>query len=494
MLKISLCLLLSVVSIFSFAQVSTEQIIQERLESIPLPDPSHFYGQNSDFAATVEANYCDAARTSSNIYLGTDGWLFNRQREIDFGRESSSLYDLNYNDVVFWLSEYRKALETVGFKDEVLLIVPPKGLLGEDHLSEELKNFLVDNKTEAHYNEMRQAYLDAGFKNVPDLLSIIRNKDEGIFPFYPVDHHFTPYSASLFAAEATKAILENPFYDMLPKTPVKAVMTNEEFQVTGWEHATQVESACGTELPKVYKPYYELEYSEDTPNLLSEEKPEIVLAGNSHIGYQFNRPGTDGGYQTPGTGLASFLAHLTHLPVLNYAVYSLANAAIEMYLRTDFMTEAPPSYLVQLLEAHAYPFPAYDYRALPALTYGKCENPIFEGTLTREDFWKLDVPKLNLSGDSANYYLWLELDADALKHTEWGLDEAYSSGKNNAMKFTTDDRFINFPTSFGLQLLPGQGQLQRIRITAEGGWKGQSIAVSLCDIEQVQAAYAALGR
>ncbi len=476
---------------FVIAQNTTE-LIQQRLETIPLPDPAEFYGQTAEFAKAVEANYCDTAKTQNTMYLGTDGWLFNRQREIDFGRQSLSIYDLSYDEIVFWLSEYRKALETVGFKDEVMLIIPPKGLLGENHLSEELKNFLVKNKTEAHYDEMRQAYLDAGFENVPDLLSVIRNSDTGTFSFYPVDHHFTPYTASLFAAEAAKAILENTSYDALPKTPVNAVFSEDIFTVIGWEHEIQVENACGTDIPTVYKPVYELEYVDNAPELLSEEKPEIVLTGNSHIGYQFNRPGTDGGYQTPGTGLSTFLAHLTHLPVLNYAVYGLQNSAIEMYLRTDFTSEAPPSYLIQLLEAHAYPYPAYHYRALPALTYGKCASPVFEATLSRAEFWRLDIP-VDLPQDT-DYYLWLELDEAAQKHTEWGLDEKYSSGKSNTIKFSTDDRFINFPMNFALQLLPEQGNLSYIRVAPESGWHGKSVTVSICDIEQARASYEALGR
>ncbi len=477
---------------FSLAQENAEQIISERLETLPLPDPAEFYGQRDDFAKAVEENYCDTAKTQGNMYLGKEGWIFNRVREIDFGREQLSIDDLEYSDIVFWLSEYRKALETVGFKDTIMLIVPPKGLLGEAYLSEELKTFLAENKTEEHYQEMRQSYLEAGFEHVPDLLEVIRNSNANVFPFYPVDHHFTPYTASLFAAEAARGILENEVYAELPKTSMTAVIAEDIFTVTGWEHETQVENACGTDIPSVFKPYYDLEYPE-TQTLLGEEKPEIILAGNSHIGYQFNRAGTDGGYQTPGTGLSSFLAHLTHLPVLNYAVYSLQNAAIEMYLRTDFMSEVPPSYLVQLLEAHAYPFPAYNYRALPALTYGKCSEPVFEGALTRADFWRLGIPT-TLSENSSNYYLWLELEADALKHTEWKLDESYSSGEKTITTFTTDDRFIHFPRNFGLQLLPGQGNLENIRVTAEGGWEGNSISVRLCDIQQVQKTYQALQR
>jgi hypothetical protein len=73
------------------------------------------------------------------------------------------------------------------------------------------------------------------------------------------DHPFTPYTASLFAAEVAKAILENETYEALPKTPVKAVFADNIFTVTGWEHARQVETICGTTMPHVYKPYYERE-------------------------------------------------------------------------------------------------------------------------------------------------------------------------------------------------------------------------------------------
>ncbi|MEZ4605754.1 MAG: hypothetical protein R2865_02815 [Deinococcales bacterium] len=51
---------------------------------------------------------------------------------------------------------------------------------------------------------MRQAYLDAGFKHVPDLLQLLRDKGDGSFSYYPIDHHFTSYSAWLWAAEAAR--------------------------------------------------------------------------------------------------------------------------------------------------------------------------------------------------------------------------------------------------------------------------------------------------
>ena len=209
---------------------------------------------------------------------------------------------------------------------------------------------------------------------------------------------------------------------------------------------------------------------------------------------EFDRPGSAGEDVTLGTGTSDFLAHLTHLPVLKYGAFSLANSAIEQYLHTDFANEPPPSLLVQYLEVHVYPYPPYHSRAAPALTYVKRETPIFEGTLIRPDFWQLDLPNLNLTEDSANYYLWLELEAEAHKHTEWGLDEKYSSGRSTSFRFSTDDCFMTYPTSFALQLSPSEGQLERLRVTAEGGWAGKSIGVGLCDIKQVTESYEALGR
>lgn len=478
----------------AIAQSNTDVLVEERLKTIPLPDPTIYNGQTDAFAAAISAAYCDKAR-SDNLYLGKNGWIFTRKREIDFGRENLSIYDLNYDEIVFWLTEYRKALESVGFEDEVMMIVPSKALLGEAYLTDELKQVLLEQNTEADYYTMRQAYLDAGFKNVPDLLQTARNTSaDGVYPHFPIDHHFTTHSAYYWAGEAAKAILNEDAYMSLSKTPVELHLTDRKWEVIGWEHMRQVWENCQIDYPKVYMPYYDLDYGEATPGLLEDVKPEIVVTGNSNIGFEFNRPGSAGEDVTPGTGTSDFLAHLTQLHVLKYGVFSLANSAIEQYLRTDFLNEAPPSFLVQYLEAHVYPYPPYNYRALPALTYGKCEKPVFEGTLKRSDLWVLNVPTLDLAEDSANYYLWLELPEPAAKHTQWALDESYSSGKSNTVRFSTDDRFMNFPTSFGLQLLPEQGALERVRVTVEGGWKGKSIAVSLCDIHQVQAAYKALER
>jgi hypothetical protein len=69
-----------------------------------------------------------------------------------------------------------------------------------------------------------------------------------------------------------------------------------------------------------------------------------------------------------------------------------------------------------------------------------------------------------------------------------------SSNHSSTSKFSTDNRFINFPMNFALRLLPEQGNLSYLRVAPESGWDGKSITVSLCDIGQVQASYEALGR
>ncbi len=474
---------------------SIDTLLQERYATIPLPDPALYYGQTEDFAKTIEAAFCDGVN-ENEFYLGKQGWVFTRRAYVDFGREFLSIKDFSYAEIVFWLSQYRKALETVGFKETIIMVVPPKGLLGQPYMTEEQLAILKKQETQVDYYTMRLAYLQAGFKHVPDLLRLAKPLfHQNIFAHFPTDHHFTGHSASLWAVAAAKAIMNSPGYDALAKTPVQAILLDKKREELGWEHIKPVSELCQTTYTPTNFPYYSLEYPEGEPDLLDEIKNEIVVAGNSNIGFEFNRPGSYGDSSgTPGTATTDFLAHLTHLPVLKYGVYSLANSAIEQYLRTDFLTQAPPSYLVQYAEAHAYPYPPYHYRTLPALTYGKCLEPVFETTIERKGFIKTDLSEIKINGDSSNYYWWLELDAPAQKQSDWIVNETYASGLKDALVLDTDDRFMEFPNFFALQLRPHQGQLTSIRITPEPGWDGKSVTFSLCDIRQVTESYESLGR
>lgn len=480
---------------FSLAQDdSVEEIIQQRLASIPLPDPASYYGQREAFAAAIGAAYCDKA-LADHLYLGKEGWIFTGKRETDFGREHLTKKDLSYDEIVFWLSEYRKALETVSFQEAVMMIVPSKALSGEAYLTDELKEVLLELSTEETYTTMRQAYLEAGFEHVPDLLQVARDAaQDGVFPHYPIDHHFTPHSERLQAAEAAKAILNSESYDALTQTLVMLALEEKTFEVVGWEHMRQVWQACQIDYPKVYMPYYDLVYTDGAPGLLDEVQDEIVVVGNSNIGFEFNRPGSAGEDVTPGTGTVAFQAHLTQLPVLKYGGFSLANSAIEQYLRTDSLNDPPPSFLVQYVEAHVYPYPTYNYYSLPALTYGKCETPVFATVVERKGRIEVDLSAAQLDGDSADYYLWLELDSPAEQQSTWILREQYERGWDDSLLLATDDRFLEFATTFGLHLLPEQGKLNHLQITPEPGWEGKNITVSLCDIRQVVETYGALGR
>ena len=485
----------------AFTQTPTletiDSIIKERLATIPLPDPTSYYGQRSDFAEAIQENYCKKA-TNNDLYLGKEGWIFTRKTKVDFGREELKRNDLNYDEIVYWLSQYRQALNTVGFEEQVMMVIPSKALVGEAYLKTELKQFLDELNTEQDHYTMRQAYIDAGFSYVPDLLEVsrnaaIKNGADYIFPHYPTDHHFTSYSAALWSSTAAKEIMHSAIYADLEKSPVSIRIKKEKHEELGWEHMKAVAEICGTDYPAIYMPFYYLE-SKSNSSLLSDKEEAIVVIGNSNIGYEFNRAGSYGEFGTPGTGTADFLAHITHLDVLKYGIYSQANAAIESYLRTDFKEKTPPKFLVHYLESHAFPYPEYNFRSLPALTYGKCSKPIFETTAPRKGRINVDLSKVSLEGDSGGYYLWLELSQVAEKHSTWVLTEKYDSGLTNMFAFETDDRFMDYPTTFGLQLLPNQTNLNEIQIRPESGWKGKSIEVSICSIEQVRESYEALER
>lgn len=480
----------------SFAQeIPVDVLLQERYATIPLPDPAIYYGQNEEFVQAIEAAYCDEALTN-DLFIGQEGWIFTKRNHVDFGREFLSIKDFSYSEIVFWLNQYRNALEAVGFRDVVIMVVPPKGLLGEPYMTEALRTILNEQNTQADYYTMRLAYLQAGFKHVPDLLRLVKPLfHQHIFAHFPTDHHFTAHSASLWASEAARIIMNTPTYQTLEKTSVNLLLLDEKWQELGWEHIKAVTEICQTTAPTTYFPYYRLEYPDGSPDLLEEVRNEIVVAGNSNIGFEFNRPGSYGDSGgTPGTATADFLAHLTSLPVLKYGVYSLGNSAIEQYLRTDFFSEAPPSYLVQYAEAHSYPYTPYHYRTLSALTYGKCQHPVFETTIQRKGFIKTDLSEALIDGDSANYYWWLELDVPAQKQSNWIVKETYASGLKDALVLDTDDRFMEYPNFFALQLKPRQGQLVSMQITPEPGWDGKNVKLSLCDIRQVTEDYKALGR
>ncbi|MEZ4629852.1 MAG: hypothetical protein R2880_03900 [Deinococcales bacterium] len=60
-------------------------LLEIRLASIPLPNPSSYYGQNPSFVAQIENSYCDKA-LSQGRFLGKEGWIFSA--EMDFGAET----------------------------------------------------------------------------------------------------------------------------------------------------------------------------------------------------------------------------------------------------------------------------------------------------------------------------------------------------------------------------------------------------------------------
>ncbi|MEZ4605752.1 MAG: hypothetical protein R2865_02805 [Deinococcales bacterium] len=59
---------------------------------------------------------------------------------------------------------------------------------------------------------------------------------------------------------------------------------------------------------------------------------------------------------------------------MKYGIYSLANTAIEAYLKTDFKASVPPSFLVQYLEAHAILILAIITGLLPGACLAKCDK------------------------------------------------------------------------------------------------------------------------
>ncbi|MEZ4605753.1 MAG: hypothetical protein R2865_02810 [Deinococcales bacterium] len=65
-------------------------------------------------------------------------------------------------------------------------------------------------------------------------------------------------------------------------------MRAKRHQEPGWHHIRQVWEVCGRDYPLIDMPYYELVY-ENKPDILATISPEVVVVGNSNIGFEFNR-------------------------------------------------------------------------------------------------------------------------------------------------------------------------------------------------------------
>jgi len=475
---------------------ASNESLTERFNAIPLPDISDFYGQNDDFKTVVEKAFCDNA-AQNNMHLGNEGWLFNLKDDLDFGVASPQEGALPQKELVLWLREYRKALETVGITP-IMMLTPQRGLVSEQYLDEELSDYLAKVDSQGQFEQMRSDYLEAGFEYTPDLLNIALDAAEagGYHAFYPIDHHITTHTAHAWAKEIAEIVMSQDDYAGYTKTDYGINLLDKVFTVIGWHQQMEVQWACNSNMEgELLTPYYELvEESSDTSTaLFAENKAIIATVGSSHLGSSENRAGTSD-YETPGSGLAEFTAYLTQLPVLNHPMFSLANASIEHYLRRDFYAESPPPYMVQLIEAHHNPYPVYHYRSMAALTYGACESPVWQDNLLFDDWFELAVPEGVMEGDSLGYYLWLELDLPVLEHRKWSITLDYQDS-SETIPFDTDDRFLPFPTTFGIQLGANQKALTNILVEPDPKWyEGDVIKTSLCSIEQVQEDYAKLDR
>lgn len=482
-------------------QLNTQ--LNERFKAIPLPNTSDFYGQNDNFVALIEDSFCREA-TKKNMRLGTNGWLYNLKDDLDFGVSKSTIQEgaLPKSELVLWLGEYRTALETVGITP-IMMATPQRGLVSEQYLDDELKEYLADIDSKKQYEQMRSDYLEAGFEYTPDLLTLTLTAAEegGYHAFYPIDHHITTHTAHAWAKAIAEIVMSQEDYPDYAKTDYSIKLLDKVFEVTGWHQQMEVQWACNTNMEgELLNPYYALETdtSDTASALFAENKAIIATIGSSHLGSSENRAGTSD-YTTPGSGLAEFTAYLTQLPVLNHPMFSLANASIEHYLRRDFYAESPPPYMVQLIEAHHNPYPVYHYRSMAALTYGACESPVWQDDLLFDDFFELAVPEGVMQTDSLGYYLWLELDLPVLEHSKWSISLDYKNENQETISetipFDTDDRFLPFPNTFGIQLAPNYNALTNILVEPDPEWYyGDVIKTSLCSIEQVQQDYAKLNR
>lgn len=498
----SLCFIFCAFLFFptSVAQLSSQLSTQlnKRFEAIPLPDTAEFYGQNEAFADIVETAFCENA-VQNNMRLGSEGWLYNLKDDLDFGLSQAKPQDgaLPKTDLVLWLKEYKTALETVGMTP-IMMLVPQRGLVSEQYLDKELQNYLLEIDSKDQYEAMLKAYLEAGFDYVPDLLKLTKEAAAkgGYHAFYPIDHHITTHTAHAWAKEIAQIVMSQKEYSDFDKTEYKISLLDKVFEVIGWHQQMEVQWACESNMEgNLFNPYYQLEEKTDNSAdaLFKENKALIATVGSSHLGSSENRAGTSD-YITPGSGLAEFTAYLTQLPVLNHPMFSLANASIEHYLRNDFYADEHPPYLVQLIEAHHNPYPVYHYRSMAALTYGECQNPVWQDNLLFDDYFELAVPEGVMQDDSLEYYLWLELDLPVLEHRKWSITLDYDDG-SETIPFDTDDRFLPFPSTFGIQLAPNHKALKNILVEPDPEWwRGDIIKTSLCSIKKVQEDYEKLNR
>ena len=394
------------------------------------------------------------------------------------------------DDVVEWLSYYHAALESVGITP-IMLLLPQRGLISEDYLTPELAQELEDRESLANYLQMLADYHAAGFVHTPDLYTLTKDaaSKANYYAYYPIDHHITTHTALDWAKEVATIVMSQEDYEDYAKVDFELELLNDTFTVIGWHQQMEVQWACESNMEgQLFNPIYDLRDPASENSLFADIEPLIATVGSSHLGSNMNRAGTSD-YETPGSGLSEFIAYLTQLPVQNHAMFSLANASIEHYLRNDFYNEPPPPYLVQLIEAHHHPYPIYHYRSMAPMTYGKCQTPVWQGELLFDDYFELTDMDIELSGNSMDYYLWMELDLPVLEHRKWSIDIDYDTSKES-IPFDTDDRFLDFPSTFGIQLETGFETLSRLQINPDAQWyEGDIITTSLCYIPDVQNDY-----
>ncbi len=491
---IFLALFFAFMSANSFSQSYTleeelKQGLEQRYATVELPDTNTFYGQGEALEMIVNQAFCSAAK-EKGLRLGTDGWLFNLKDGLDFGPSEAAEGIMPTDEVISWLRSYRIALESVGITP-IMLLLPQRGLLSEDYLSAELKQELEDRQSLKNYQSMLEDYLEAGFVHTPDLYQLTTDtaKKGDYYAYYPIDHHITTHTALDWAKEVATIVMSQEGYEDFEKAAFELELLPDTFTVIGWHQQMEVQWACESNMEgQLFNPIYELSNPATANSLFSDIKPLIATVGSSHLGANMNRAGTSD-YLTPGSGLSEFIAYLTQLPVQNHAMFSLANASIEHYLRNDFYAEAPPPYLVQLIEAHHHPYPIYHYRSMAPMTYGKCQNPVWQGELLFDDYFELTDMDIELSGNSMDYYLWMELDLPVLEHRKWSIDIDYDNNSESII-FDTDDRFLEFPSTFGIQLESGSKHLSRLQVNPDAKWyEGDIITTSLCYIPDVQNDY-----
>ncbi len=285
-------------------------------------------------AGEIEGNYL-----SVPVHQGSDGWFF---RE---GSDIAEFFDYG-GDTLGYLRRLADTLALRGIK-LVYLPVPPKALMQPERLgAADVGAIFTPSMAIADFHDTVASLQQAGITTV-DLLAAPDRLPAGADFFFARDFHWRPEGARMAALAVHDALADDPAYQELGKTNyATADLGRAEPFRSAMLQALQ--RLCSDTLPQEKAELFETTASADSAedllgadDLLGDGTTPVALIGTSFSDLDtFNFVG--------------FLQEALGLEVANYAISGGgAFTALESYVHSDSLDEAPPKFLL-------WENPAYD--------------------------------------------------------------------------------------------------------------------------------------